>query len=137
MRKRLLGCVAAIAWCGAASAQSLPDCKGTYQVIRADDIKPGKLDVFRKAVADHQAWYVAHGFADKILVARVLAPDASGQPVFSDAKALSIHIETPEFEASMAKGAPDDDAWHAFVAEYQDSSTITATTIACVEDGNK
>src|SRR5215469_12552687 len=60
----------------AASAQSMPECKGQFEVIRMDQIKPGKMDEFRKAVSDHQAWYKAHGATDKILLGQIITPSA-------------------------------------------------------------
>jgi hypothetical protein len=128
----ILGVVAATA----ASAQSLPECKGHFEVIRADDIKPGKMDEFRKAVADHQAWYAAHGLKDRILLAQIINQTDTGTPAFATDKVLTIHTETPGTPAAVEEGQKDA-AWSAYVNEYKDSSTITSTTIACVEDGGK
>lgn len=118
----------------AAFGQTLPECNGHYEVIRMDAIKPGKWDAFRKAVADHQAWYKAHGLSDRIVLARVLVPGLS--PAFSADTAMTIHIESPGTDAAVEKGLHDA-GWKAFVAEYQDSSTLTQTTIVCVEDHAK
>ena len=114
----------------AVSAQSMPECKGQFEVIRMDQIKPGKMDAFRKAVADHQAWYKSHGAKDKIIFARIITPGAA--PAYAPDQAMSVHIET-----EAGGDLPHDAAWGAFVAEYKDSSTVTSTTIACVEDGAK
>jgi hypothetical protein len=111
----------------AASAQSLPECKGHFEVIRADAIKPGKMDEFRKAVADHQAWYKAHGLSDRILLAQIIKEDISGTRAYAQDQAITVHVVGP-----MAATPPPDDAWNAFLAEYKDSSSITNTTNVCV-----
>jgi hypothetical protein len=111
----------------AASAQSMPECKGQFEVIRMDSIKPGKMEEFKKAVADHQAWYKARGASDKIILGRIIIKGAA--PAYAPDQAITIHVETPGSE----EGAHDA-AWSAFVAEYNDSSTITSTTIACLEE---
>ncbi len=125
-----LGLVAA----SAASAQSMPECKGRFEVIRMDQIKPGKMEAFKKAVTDHQAWYRAHGTADKIIFARVIAQGDA--PAYAADQAMTIHIETPKTPGAVDEGEHDA-AWGAFVSEYKDSSTVTSTTIVCVEDGGK
>ena len=114
----------------AASAQSMPECKGQFEVIRMDAIKPGKMDEFRKAVSDHQAWYRAHGGTDKIILGRIITK--SPTPAYATDQAITVHIENP---AVQEPGK--DAAWNAFVAEYSDSSTITSTTIACLEEPAK
>jgi hypothetical protein len=114
----------------AASAQSAPECKGQFEVIRMDTIKPGKMDEFRKASADHQAWYKAHGATDKIIVGRIIATGAT--PAYAEDQAMSIHIEKPG-----AEEFPHDAAFDAFVAEYRDSSTVTSTMKVCLEDAAK
>ncbi|HUO93557.1 MAG TPA: hypothetical protein VMU22_11570 [Rhizomicrobium sp.] len=122
----VLGLVAATA----ASAQSIPGCKGSFEVIRMDSIKPGKMDAFKKAVADHQAWYRAHGANDRIILGRIVTPGAA--PAYAEDQAMTIHVETPN-----AKEPEHDAGWTAFVAEYKDSSTITSQTMACLEDAGK
>ena len=111
----------------AASAQSMPACKGHFEIIRTDAIKPGKLDEFKKAVADHQAWYKAHGLSDRILLAQIIKEDISGTLAFAQDQAITVHVLGP-----MAATPPPDDAWNAFLAEYKDSSSITNTTNVCV-----
>ena len=115
---------------GAAPAQSMPECKGHFEVIRMDTIKPGKMDEFRKAVRDHQAWYKAHGTDDKIVLARIIAQGEA--PAYAADQVMTIHVETPKTPGAVDE-SEHDAAWNAIVAEYKDSSTVTSTTIACVE----
>jgi hypothetical protein len=114
------------------SAQTLPDCGGKYEIIRVNSLKPGKLDAFRKAVHDHQAWYAAHGYKDRVLLGRVFSQEG-GVPMFSDAIALTIHTDTLD-PTGPAPHAADDAAWNAYVEEYRDASTVVNTITACVAD---
>jgi hypothetical protein len=121
----LVGAVAA----SAASAQSLPPCSGKYELVRTDTIKPGKLDEFKEAVRDNQAWYKAHGMKDRVLLGQVVNMQG-GSAAFADDTALTIHTD-------IDPNGPDpahDAAYGAFVAKYKDSSTITNTMMLCVSD---
>jgi hypothetical protein len=113
-----------------ALAVDFPECKGgAYQVIRLDEIKDGKWDLFVKAVKDHAAWYAANGRPDKIELGRLLEKNAvTGALSYSQKQALTIHsvMEKPE------EPKPTDAAWAAFVQEYRDSSEIKKTVVACV-----
>jgi hypothetical protein len=104
-----------------------PACSGNYEIIRTDTIKPGKLDEFLKAVHDHQAWYTAHGFKDRVLVGRIWSPD-HGADGFSGATAMTIHTDMTSTQMPRDRDA----GWDAYVAEYRDSSDVAATAIVCV-----
>lgn len=103
----------------------LPACSGRYEMVRTDAIKPGKLGEFLQAVHDHQAWYTAHGFKDRILVGRILSPD-HGADGFSQSIALTIHTDATSAQT------PHDASWDAYVAEYRDSSDVMSGVVVCV-----
>jgi hypothetical protein len=104
-----------------------PACPGRYEYVRTDTIKPGKMDLFLKAVHDHQAWYAAHGLPDHILLGRVIDPKTG---MVSDTTALTIH--TDDKSEGGATHAANDAAWNAYVKAYQDSSTVTNAALICV-----
>lgn len=113
-----------------ALAVDFPECKGgAYQVIRFDEVKDGKWDLFVKAVKDHAAWYAANGLPDKVELGRLLekAP-LTGALSYSQKQAMTIHSRMEKPEGPQ----PTDAAWAAFVQEYRDSSEIKKTVIACV-----
>ncbi|HTW34022.1 MAG TPA: hypothetical protein VMD53_05330 [Rhizomicrobium sp.] len=125
-----LGIVAA----SAASAQSMPACSGTFEIIRTDTINPGKLDEFKEAVRDNQAWYTAHGMKDRVLLGQVLNMEGpNGSAAYATDSAMTIHADIDPDAADV----PHDAAYSAFVAKYKDSSTIKSTTMVCVSDISK
>jgi len=107
-----------------------PACGGAYEVVRLSTIKPGKMQLFLKAVHDHQAWYADHGLKDHILVGRILSTeaDASG---FSPTSALTVHTDLSQM--APPAHAPDDAAWNAYTAEYKASSDVTTMDVVCLE----
>jgi hypothetical protein len=113
----------------AAMAQP-PACRGAYEIVRNSVVKPGKMELFLKAVRDHQAWYTAHGLKDRIIVGRVLAPDADSSG-FSSSLAMTIHTDLSQM--APPAHAPDDAAWTGYVAEYKGSSDLTNTAVVCLE----
>ena len=123
-----LGGLAAPAWAQAQAAK-VPACHGSYEIVRTSTIKPGKMDLFLKAVRDHQAWYVAHGKRDRIMVGRVLThEDASG---LSPTTAMTFHTDMSTL--GPPPHAADDTAWNAYVAEYQASADLTDMKPICRE----
>jgi hypothetical protein len=125
-----LGVVAA----SAASAQSMPACSGTFQIIRTDAITPGKLDEFKEAVRGNQAWYKAHGMKDRVLLGQVVNMQGpNGSAAYAVDSALTIHTDIDP----NADDPQHDAAYGAFVAKYKDSSTIKSTTMVCVSDISK
>jgi hypothetical protein len=118
--------LAACAAVSGALAQTPPPCTGHYEVIRTDTIKPGKMDLFKKAVQDHQAWYKAHGLSDRIFLGEVLTPGVG----FSPTTAMTVHTDMKA--AGAPPHAPDDAAWNAYVAEYKASSDVVSTSVVCL-----
>jgi hypothetical protein len=113
----------------AASAQSMPECSGTFQIIRTDTINPGKLDEFKQAIRDHQAWYAAHGMKDKILLGQLVNMQGpNGTATYAVDTALTIHTDIDPNAADPVHDA----AYGAFVAKYKDSSIIKSTAMVCV-----
>ncbi len=125
--KAILALVALTA-AGATSAlaQTPPPCAGHYEVIRTDTVKPGKMDLFKKAIKDHQAWYAAHGLPDRIFLGEVLTPGVG----FSPTTAMTVHTDMKA--SSAPPHAKDDLAWNAYVAEYQASSDVVSTSVVCL-----
>lgn len=114
-----------------ALAAHLPDCTGDYAVIRTSTVKPGKLDEFRKAVRDNQAWYASRGLPDRILFGQVAERDAQGAPTgaFSPNMVTTIHTNRPPNPPAHTE---DDPQWKAFVAEYEASSDLTNAAAVCL-----
>lgn len=116
---------------GAASGQALPQCNGKFELVRTDTIKPDKLEEFKQAVRDNQAWYKAHGMKDRVLLGQVVNMHGpNGSAAYQSDTALTVHTD-------MDPDGPDpehDAAYSAFVAKYKDSSTITSTQMLCVSD---
>lgn len=113
----------------AASAKDLCP-SGQLVIIRTSQIKPGGSKAgFDKAVADNQAWYVAHGLTkNKQVGGTVLTFDkASGWSASPDMVA-TVHVNPPGPEAGAA-----DAAWNAFVAEYQANTNMVSQTMICLD----
>ena len=103
-------------------------CKGTVNVVRVSEIKPGMMDKFLQAAAAQQAWYKAAGTSDQIGVMRVLVQDPTTKAwSMSETEAITTHT-TPNGPTR----SPHDAAWDAFVAMYADSSTIKYAYVACM-----
>lgn len=103
---------------------------GQLVIVRTSQIKPeGSKAGFDKAVADNQAWYVAHGQTkNKQVGGRVLTRDkATGWSVSPDMVA-TVHVNPPGPEAG-----PADAAWNAFVAEYQANTNMVSQTMICLD----
>jgi hypothetical protein len=103
-------------------------CSGTLEVVRADDIKPGMMDKFLAAVAAQKEWSSKNGFPVQIKVLNVLTQNPATKAwTVSKTKLVTTHsISTDAIEP------PHDAGYAAFVAMYNDSSTITATYTTCV-----
>lgn len=115
----------------AASAQgdtALPQCEGSYQIVRVSGIKPsGSMDGFLKAVEAHRAWYKSHGFKDnEIRTEKVMVQDpATKNWKYSDQEIMVVHVRPPQ-------GVKHDAAWDAFVKQYADNSSIKSEKFVCV-----
>lgn len=114
-----------------ASAASSPKdlCpNGQLAIIRFSEIKPtGSKAGFAKAAADNQAWYASHGLTQNHQVAGVvLMRDEKGNWTESPNAVVTVHTNPPGPTAP----APDD-AWKAFVAEYDANSTMKNQATIC------
>lgn len=111
-----------------APASPLTLCKGTVNVVRVSDIKPGMMDKFLQAAAAQQAWYKQAGTPDQIQVMRIMVQDPTSKAwSVSETQAITTHT-TPNGPAKAAHDA----AWDTFVAMFADSSTIKSTYLACM-----
>jgi hypothetical protein len=111
----------------AAAAHASPVCpNGDIATLRASMLTPsGTMAGLTKAVADHQQWYRAHGYADRILLAPVLTMGPGGL-ARSPNQAITFHLRTVEVPRDK-----HDAGWDAFVAEYRANSTVTNETTVC------
>lgn len=100
-------------------------CTGKPVTIRMSIIKPGQLALFKKAVADHQAWYAKNGNGTKVAMVR-LTKRAGGALSYDDGTAMTVVTYD-------AKPQPARDAGYAaFVKAYQDSSTVKDEHRGCL-----
>jgi hypothetical protein len=100
-----------------------PRCDGEVQVIRVSTLKGGATVAdFEKVVAEHMAWYRAHGYTDNVQrVGLVMTP----QGMAAD-KVVTVHVNAP--------GVPRDKrdaAWDKFVASYRAISDISSEQLVC------
>ncbi len=96
-------------------------CKGRLVTIRLSTIKSGQLELFKKAIADHQAWYASHKNGTKVAYIR-LAERGS----YDDSTAMSVVTYDP------APQPAHDAGYAAFVKEYQDSSSVKDEHRGCM-----
>lgn len=106
-----------------------PACPGTVTIVRISQVKPGKLNDFMAAVAAHEAWYRAHGVTtNHIYASRILKTDpATKQSHYSDTNVMTFHVNPPH-DTNLPR---NDDAWKAYVKQYQDSSSIKSEYLTC------
>ena len=104
---------------------------GEYTVIRNSQIKPtGSVAGFAKAIEDHKAWYKSHGYTkDAFYWGQVMAVD----PTTHQPKPVAGQYYTIHAASSDVPKEKQDAAWAAFVAEYGANSSITSTTILCMQ----
>jgi hypothetical protein len=112
---------------GAAAASPPPPCAGLYTILRISDIKPGQMKTFLDAVAAQQAWYRSHGLVDQIVLERVIDRDPQTKAAgYSETTAITDHVGY-----NPGADRPEDDAFKAFTALFQASSTIKTTFYTC------
>jgi hypothetical protein len=100
-----------------------PTCNGHPAVVRLSKLSPtGTLAGLQKAVSDHQAWYANHGAKTKVIFAPVSASNSG--------EFISITIDAQ----AGADRPPADEAWDAFVKEYDDNTVIEWTGLTCLTD---
>ncbi|HUO23859.1 MAG TPA: hypothetical protein VMU59_15195 [Caulobacteraceae bacterium] len=104
---------------------SMPPCAGHPAVVRISKLSPtGTIAGLGKAVRDHQAWYAAHGQPNvKIVLAPMRGSSAGDGPT---------EFVTLTISDVVAPRPPSDDAYRAFVKEYDDNSTIEWTGLTCL-----
>lgn len=100
-------------------------CTGKPVTIRMSTIKPGQLALFKKAVADHQAWYAKNGNGTKVALLR-LTKRAGSTTVYDDSEAMTV--VTYDTKPQPARDA----GYAAFVKAYQDSSTVKDEHRGCL-----
>ena len=100
-------------------------CSGKAVTIRYGTIKPGKAALFKKAVADHQAWYRAHGNGTTVETVRVTTRSGT-KLIFDDGAALTIVTYDPKPQPAH------DAAYDAFVGEYRDSQDLKEEHRGCL-----
>ena len=107
-------------------------CDGEIWVIRKSEIIPGgTLDGFKKAVADHNAWYrknAVTGNAQR--VGRVIVMAKDQPPKLADTIVVTVHVNAPHDEDKLPR---NDAAWKTFVAEYRANSKIIEETPVCMD----
>jgi hypothetical protein len=101
-------------------------CTGKPVTIRMSIIKPGQLALFKKAVADHQAWYAKNNNATKVAFVRLTQRGAGGALSYDDSAAMTV--VTYDTKPQPAH----DEGYAAFVKEYQDSSTVKDEHRGCM-----
>lgn len=129
MIKQISAVLLALAATGAV-AQTGPlgtlQCTGKPVTIRMSIIKPGQLALFKKAVADHQAWYAKNGNGTKVALVRVTKRGAGGALSYDDSAAMTV--VTYDTKPQPARDA----GYAAFVKAYQDSSTVKDEHRGCL-----
>lgn len=136
MKKFIVTCILALAAiaggasAGGASAQTAPSlgglvCAGKAVTFRYGTVKPGQDALFRKAVADHQAWYAAHGNKTIVKIIHVAARSA-GKAAYDDHAAMTM------VTYDSAPQPAHDAAYDAFVKEYRDSETVSEEHRGCM-----
>lgn len=105
-------------------------CSEATNIVRVSEIKPGMMDKFLQAVAAQQAWYKKAGSPDKIEVMRVMKQDPSTKAwKLRDDEAITTHVQLSNSQLKH------DAAWDAFVALFNESSTIKSTYFTCMASG--
>lgn len=125
----LMGALAAPAASGVQAGASGPladlVCKGKPVTIRFGTIKPGQGALFRKAVADHQAWYAARGNGTTVAIIRVTTRTGNTL-AYDDNDAMTVVT----YDAKPQP--PHDAAYDAFVKEYRDSEDVKEEHRGCL-----
>jgi hypothetical protein len=114
--------LSAVASGARAQPMGMPPCPGHPAVVRISKLSPtGTPSGMAQAAQDHQAWYASHGQPNvKVLLASVGASEF-----------ITMTIGNPD----DAPRPPADDAWRAFVKEYDQNSIIEWTGLTCLTDG--
>lgn len=99
-------------------------CKGSYNIVRVSEIKPGMMAKFLDAVAGQKAWYKKLGKPDEITLLRVIDTTSGA---YSETEAITTHISP----ADSGPRPPHDADYDAFVALFRASSSIKSEYVTC------
>lgn len=125
MMKALIAGVALLAATGASAQSAAPGAAcpaGThYGTIRHNLVKQGKLAVFEKAVAAHNAWYAGKKNATTTRLVRLID---KGALLDGEAATITIYADAP----IPARDA----AFEAFTALYRESTAIKDEMRGCL-----
>lgn len=100
-------------------------CSGKPVTVRVSAIKPGQLATFKKAVADHQAWYASHQNGTRVALVRLSMRGGAGARYDDDTAMTIVTYDN--------KPQPAHDAgYDAFVKGYQASSTVKEEHRGCM-----
>ena len=130
MRTMILAAAVVGAVVSSGSAQTMPKCDGDLTIVRVSRIKPGgSLEGYLKAAAAHLAWYRANKITtNEIVTARVIETDkTTGASKYSETEILQYHVRPPQRPANAG-----DEAWQAYVKQYQDNSEIVGEYVTCM-----
>ena len=113
----------------AASAQA-PGCAGQFVGMRVSKLKPGgSMAGFTEAVKANQAWYAAKGFKDDKITQAPVFERTGGVDKPSVTKVVTFHVY------GATPGWKKDAAWEAFVAKYNENSSIESDVKMCLPKG--
>ena len=107
----------------AQKAAGIPDCDGSYNIIRVSEINDGMMPKFLEAVAAQKAWYKKAGEPDTFSTMRIIDTKTG---TYSTTEVLTSHISL-----SGAR-PPHDAAFDAFVSLFRASSTIKTEYFTCM-----
>lgn len=129
MHKRVMAALLALGAVIAVPAQSQAPqvslCKGQPVTIRYSEIKPGQYELFKRAVAEHNAWYAANKNATRTQIIRLTK--RSGTNVsFDDGAAMTMTVYDKKPQPTQ------DAAYEAFVKDYRDSSVLKDEHRGCM-----
>lgn len=130
MNRLIIAGMLALATIGSAAAQDTSpaeglSCAGKVVTFRYNIVKPGQLDAFKKAVADHGAWYAARKSGTKVAYVRMMKRER-GKLVYDDSAVMTM--VTYDARPQPARDA----AYAAFVKAYRNSSTVKEEHRGCL-----
>ncbi|RZO69603.1 MAG: hypothetical protein EVA67_10435 [OM182 bacterium] len=118
-----------------ASAADTPEssCSGVASILRISEyVADGSEAGLREAAAQHTAWYRSHGVTEnEQVVIPLMTYDADSDALNGDTQ----RVATLHLNANASRDARDqqgDDAWQAFIAEYQKNTEVTETLWLCL-----
>jgi hypothetical protein len=126
---KLLIAAALLASASAATAAA-PSCNGQFVGMRVSKLKPGgSMAGFAEAAKANQAWYAAKGFKDDKITVAPVYESTGGVDKPSVTKVATFHVY------GTTPGWKRDAAWTAFVAKYNEQSSIESDVKLCLPKG--